>query len=76
MWQRVKQAKGKPSTGETVSARKTGPSCGCFDYFSESEKIGLIKDFNKIRDKNLQDAHLFGLTVSEEVKKEATKANK
>ena len=60
--------------GETVSARKTGPSCrckrcGCFDYFSESEKTGLIEDFNKIGDKNLQDAHLFGLIDSKEVQR-------
>ena len=75
---KVKRAKGEeyisPSTGETVSARKTGPSCrckrlGCFDYFSESEKTGLIEDFNKIGDKNLQDAHLFGLIDSKEVQR-------
>ena len=86
-WKKVaakaKRARGEeyvsPSTGKVVAARRTGPSCRCkrkrcFDLFTEEEREGLIRDFNALGDKQLQDAHLFGLIKGVEVKKRRPRA--
>ena len=71
---KTKRAKGEayisPSTGKLVASRSTGPPCRCkkcFELFSTEEKEGIIVDFNEIGEKQLQDAHLFGLIKSQEV---------
>lgn len=72
---KVKRARGEayvsPSSGKLVPERSTGPSCRCrnkcFDLFSHEEKQAIIRDFNMTAEKQLQDAHLFGLIKSKEV---------
>ena len=66
---KAKRARGEeyvsPSTGETVSARKTGPPCNCrlkcFQRFSHREKAEVLQSFYALANEDLQDAHLFGL---------------
>ena len=66
---KAKRARGEeylsPSTGETGLARKTGPACSCrlkcFERFSQNEKAVILLSFYKLGNKDLQDAHLFGL---------------
>ena len=63
-----------PARPRKLEARKTGVSCRCkrrrcFEHFSEVEKEGIIKDFNEIADKQLQDSHLFGLIRLTEIKR-------
>lgn len=75
---KLKRAKGErytsPSTGKVIEERRTGAACRCkrrkcFDQFSEEEMEGIIEDFNDIANKELQDAHLFGLIRPVEVKR-------
>lgn len=74
---KVKRARGEPyispSTGKEVPARTTGPPCRCkrkcFQLFSAQEVEGVISDFNDIGDKQLQDAHLFGLMKPREIQR-------
>lgn len=66
---KAKRARGEeyvsPSTGKTVLAKSTGPPCNCklkcFERFSQRERTDVLQSFYKLEDKNLQDAHLFGL---------------
>lgn len=72
-----KRAKGEPyvspSTGKTVPARSTGEACNCrnkcYDFLSQEEKERVIEAFNALSNKDLQDAHLFGLNKSRDVKR-------
>ena len=72
-----KRAKGEsyvsPSTGKTVPSRSTGEACSCrnkcYDLFSPEEKDAAIEAFNALSNKELQDAHLFGLITSKDVKR-------
>ncbi len=62
------------STGNVVPARVTGPLCMCkkkicYELFTDDEKADIIRQFNAQGDKDLQDAHLFGLITSSEVKR-------
>lgn len=75
---KAKRAKGEsylsPTTGCAVAARHTGPPCHCkrlkcFEQFSDTEKEALIREFNALGQKNLQDAYLFGLIKATEVKR-------
>ena len=74
---KAKRAKGEeytsPSTGKTNPARSTGPPCTCkkrcFELVSEDEKRSLLEAFNGLANKDLQDAHLFGLIVSRDIKR-------
>ena len=80
-WKRTvaknKRARGEeynsPSTGITVAARKTGPDCGCkrncFVRVSEDERGAILSSFYGLADKDLQDAHLFGLIQPVRVKR-------
>ena len=73
-WKRVKgEEYVSPTTGIVVPARKTGPLCKCkkkcYELFSNDEKTEIIKAFNSLSNKELQDAHLFGLISSTEVKR-------
>ena len=74
---KTKRAKGEayvsPASGKLVPARQTGPPCGCkryrcFEQFSFQEKETLLEDFYRLGDKQLQDAHLFGLVHPGEVR--------
>ena len=60
-------------TEKTVLARKTGPDCKCkrrcFDKISENERVTILDSFYRLADKDLQDAHLFGLIQSSPVKR-------
>ena len=62
-----------PSTGKTVPSRSTGEACSCrnkcYDLFSPEEKDAVIEAFNALSNKELQDAHLFGLITSKDVKR-------
>ena len=81
MWTRAiakaKRAKGEeytsPSTGKTVLVRTTGPDCKCkrrcFERISENERASILKEFYQLANKDLQDAHLFGLIQSNPVKR-------
>jgi hypothetical protein len=74
---KAKRAKGEeytsPSTGKTIPARSTGPPCTCkkrcFELISDDEKRQLLEAFNGLTSKDLQDAHLFGLIVSNKIKR-------
>ena len=74
---KAKRARGEeylsPSTGETVLARKTGPACSCrlkcFERFSQNEKAVILRSLYKLGNKDLQDAHLFGLIHASAVKR-------
>ena len=74
---KVKRARGEayvsPCSGREIEARKTGPPCQCkrhcFDQFTVEERESIINDFYALGDKQLQDAHLFGLISSHEVKR-------
>ena len=74
---RAKRAKGEqyqsPSTGKVVHARKVGVACkckrACFNLFTASERSSVFDSFYKLGNKELQDAHLFGLITSQEVKR-------
>lgn len=80
-WKRTvakcKRAKGEeyisPVTGNLMPARTTGTLCKCkkkcYELFSDGQKGDIIKEFNALADKQLQDAHLFGLITSSEVKR-------
>ena len=74
---KIKRAKGQsyvsPSTGKTVPARGTGDPCQCkrrcFDLFSAVERVAVIDAFNSLANKELQDAHLFGLIASSPIRR-------
>ena len=74
---KTKRARGQeytsPSSGKTVPARRTGPDCKCkrrcFDQLSESERASILKSFYQLSNKDLQDAHLFGLVHSKPIKR-------
>ena len=80
-WQRAaakaKRARGEeyvsPSTGKTVAARSTGPPCSCkqkcFDRFTDREKASVVRSFYALENKELQDAHLFGLIHASSVQR-------
>ena len=65
---KAKRARGEeyvsPSTGKTVTARKTGPPCSCkqkcFDRFTLGERADVVRSFYDLDDKDL---HLFGLNA-------------
>lgn len=78
-WKNVaksKRAKGEPyvspSTGKTVPAHSTGEACNCrnkcYDLLSQEEKEWVIEAFKALSNKDLQDAHFFGLIKSRDVK--------
>ena len=77
-----KRAKGEeyqsPSTGKTVPGRSTGPLCSCkkrsFERITDEEKRQILEAFNGLANKDLQDAHLFGLVVSNAVKRRRPRA--
>ena len=81
MWKSIvaktKRAKGEeyvsPVTSKTVPARTTGPDCmckrKCFEKVSETERASVLEAFYWLADKNLQDAHLFGLIQASPVKR-------
>ena len=66
---KAKRAKGEayvsPNTGKAVSGRTTGPDCRCrrkcFQRLTTEEKAQVLEAFNQLANKDLQDAHLFGL---------------
>lgn len=74
---KAKRARGEeyvyPSTGKTVMARQTGPACkcrlNCFECFTESERANILQSFYKLENKDVQDAHLFGLISTNPVKR-------
>ena len=74
---KAKRAKGEehtsPSSEKTIPARSTGPPCTCkkrcFELISDDEKRQLMEAFNGLANKDLQDAHLFGLIVSKKIKR-------
>lgn len=52
------------TSNKVVPARSSGAcSCvkRCTEKFSQTEKETLLQDFNNLKDKNIQDAYLFGL---------------
>lgn len=61
------------STGKTIPPHSTGEACSCrnkcYDLFSSEEKGAVIEVFNALSNKVLQDAHLFGLITSRDVKR-------
>ena len=83
---KAKRAQGEeyvsPSTGKTVAARTTGPPCSCrqkcFEHFSQREIADVLDSFYNLEDKELQDAHFFGLirpnAVKEAVKRRRPRA--
>ena len=74
---KTKRAKGEeyvsPTTSKTVPARVTGPDCRCrrkcFQRIQEGERASILTAFYQLGNKNLQDAHLFGLIRSNPVKR-------
>ena len=74
---KAKRAKGEayisPNTGKAVPRRETGPDCHCrkecFQRLLAEEKARLLEAFNGLADKDLQDAHLFGLIQPCQVKR-------
>jgi len=62
-----------PTTGKTIPARKPGPSCKCrrkcYKMVSERERAIILKQFNGLANQEIQDAYLFGLISSTEVKR-------
>ena len=62
-----------PTTGKVVEARKTGPDClcrrRCFDRVTEEERASIITAFYQLSNKDLQDAHLFGLIQANSVER-------
>ncbi|KAL5241699.1 hypothetical protein ACI65C_013355 [Semiaphis heraclei] len=53
------------SVGKLIKERKTGPRCKCklkcFDKICEEDRLGIIKSFNSISNKEKQDTYLCGL---------------
>ena len=74
---KAKRSKGEeyvsPSTGKTVPSRSMGEPCKCkrkcFERFTASERETVFKSLNKLANKELQDAHLFGLITANPVKR-------
>ena len=70
---RTSEQGGKNILHLAVAARKTGPDCGCkrncFVRVSEDERGAILSSFYGLADKDLQDAHLFGLIQPVRVKR-------
>ena len=74
---KAKRAKGEeyisPSTGRVVPARTTGSPCKCkrkcYEQFTDDQKSNILQQFNALANKELQDAHLYGLISSSEVQR-------
>ena len=73
---KMKRAMGEeyqsPSTGKVVPARATGIPCRCqrkcFEKITDEEKKRILEAFYGLGSKDLQDANLFGLICSNEIK--------
>ena len=78
---KAKRARGEeyvsPTTGKTIPARKPGSSCKCrrkcYEMVSERERAIILKQFNGLANQEIQDAYMFGLISSTEVKKRKKK---
>ena len=73
-WQKnlrkAKKARGEEHTsykGDVIPSRVTGPPCDCkrqcFAKFSEEDRLEIIRSFNDLSDKTLQDSYLHGLVT-------------
>lgn len=68
IFQKIKKSSGLEhfnSVGKLIKERKTGPRCKCklkcFDKICEEDRLGIIKSFNSISNKEKQDTYLCGL---------------
>lgn len=63
------------SVGKLIKERKTGPRCKCklkcFEKICEEDRLGIIKSFNSISNKEKQDTYLCGLIKIKSVERKS-----